>query len=79
LAGILISIGTTVSQKSFNSEGVGLEMSLFCVDLMWNDPAAESLFRDFSKKSAIVSSIEYLHLSAKTIQRRMTFRLAVTI
>jgi hypothetical protein len=27
-----------LTKKSFNSEGVGLEMSLFCVEFMWNDP-----------------------------------------
>jgi hypothetical protein len=35
---MLVSIGTSISKKSFNSEGLGLEMSLFCDDLMWNDP-----------------------------------------
>jgi hypothetical protein len=30
--------GLQSHKKSFNFEGVGLEMSLFCVDLMWNDP-----------------------------------------
>jgi hypothetical protein len=31
-----------VTKESFNSEGVGLGMSLFCVDLMWNDPFVEN-------------------------------------
>jgi hypothetical protein len=38
LAGIHISTGTTISQKNHSSKGVGMEMSLFCVDLMWNAP-----------------------------------------
>jgi hypothetical protein len=34
---MLISVGTPISQKkSFSSEGVGLEMSPYCVDLMRN-------------------------------------------
>jgi hypothetical protein len=30
----------SLTKRSFNSEGVSLEMPLFCVDLMWNDPEA---------------------------------------
>jgi hypothetical protein len=39
----LCQLGLQSHKKSFNSEGVGLEMSLFCVYLMWNDPYAVSL------------------------------------
>jgi hypothetical protein len=37
LTEILISIWITISQKSFISKDVRLEMSLFSVDLMQND------------------------------------------
>jgi hypothetical protein len=47
LAGILICIGIIISQ-SFSSEGVGLEMSLFSVDLMWNDPNAKCKYCNYT-------------------------------
>jgi hypothetical protein len=34
-------LGLQSHKKSSNSEGARLEMSLFCVDLMLNDPKAE--------------------------------------
>jgi hypothetical protein len=40
----LSPLGLLSHKKSFNSEGVRLEMSLSCVDLMWNDPYLNTEF-----------------------------------
>jgi hypothetical protein len=66
-----------LTKKSFISEGVGFEMSLFCVDFMLNDPIRVIKSRRMlrcSRHAAQTGDEEYTqNVSLKSLREEMTW------